>query len=54
MNTKPWSKQRALEERIKLLESILTQDQIDYLNKLKQDKFDQSLLELSNFLEAAE
>jgi len=51
--TKPWSKQRELQARIDLLESILTDEQRLYLKKLEVRQFKQSLDKLAKQLEKA-
>ena len=48
--SKPWSKQRALQTRIDLLESILTDEQKQYLHKLKQQQFTEQMKKLSKAL----
>ena len=49
--TKPFSKQRLLEARIELLESILTDEQRLYLKKLEVRQFKQRLDKLAKQLE---
>ena len=51
--TKPFSKQRLLEARIELLESILTDEQRLYLKKLEVRQFKQRLDKLAKQLEEA-
>ena len=51
--TKPFSKQRLLEARIELLESILTDEQRMYLKKLEVRQFKQRLDKLAKQLEEA-
>lgn len=51
--TKPWSKQRQLQARIDLLESILTDEQKQYLKKLADQEWQQKLKKLSKELEEA-
>ena len=51
--TKPFSKQRQLQARIDLLESILTDEQKQYLKKLRAEEWQQKLKQLAKHLDAA-
>ena len=51
--TKPFSKQRQLQARIDLLESILTDEQKQYLQKLDDEQWQQKIKQLAKHLDEA-
>lgn len=51
---KPFAKQRQLQDRIKLLESVLTPKQRQYLDELSQQDEELALQQLKQAMEAAE